>query len=149
MADRPDRMYRNDRPVDPHFASEEFLYRRCRQADVHGERLLPYAIRFYPDWSVNRSKYSEPEDVLYPSYLDWGVASFQVQDIPPHMVSGGGILFEFKAEHVPEDDNYAHSEVRTFKNGVHERKAELPNLIKKEFRQLLSERARVVTPPKA
>ena len=108
-------MYRRGRPVDPLFEPSENLYRRC-QADQIVGRILPQAFRS-PSFSVNRGKYSEPQDVLIPSYERWGVAGFQVKDVPSRIVSSGGTQFEFRIDHIPEEDNYSHSEVRTYKNG--------------------------------
>lgn len=78
---RPERMFRRDRPADENFDRAEKLYYRCQDQHVYGQRLLPQAIRF-PNFSVNRSKYSEPEDVLIPSYQDWGISTFSVGDLP-------------------------------------------------------------------
>lgn len=148
--DRPEQMYRCGRAIDPIFDEEEILYVRCLSDDVQGERLNPAAIKF-PDWSVNRSKYSEPEDVLIPNYQEYGVAAFKVKNIPKTLSSPapGNILSEFKIEHVPEEDNYAHSEVRTYKNGHHDRSIgkKLNSQVKKEFRQLLSDKTFVIRHP--
>lgn len=145
-------MFRRGRPVDPVFDAEETLYRRCLPGEVQGQRLLPAAIKF-PGWSVNREKYSDPDDVLIPNYQEYGVAGFRVKDIPESLRSPapGNVLFEFGVEHVPEEDNYAHSEIRTYKDGHYD-----PSLskkinaqVKKEFRQLLSDRTFVIRhPPK-
>ena len=51
---------------------------------------IPARIRFFPDASVNRGKYSEPEDVLIPGWLGWGIAAFTVVEIPAQLVSEGG-----------------------------------------------------------
>ncbi len=68
-------MYRRGRPVDSHFEPTEKLYRHCQGDHIVGDRVLPQAFRA-PDFSVNRGKYSQPEDVLMPSYERWGVVSF-------------------------------------------------------------------------
>ena len=50
----------------------------------NGQYVYPSAIRF-PDFSVNREEFSEPEDVLlhnYPDCLGWGIAAFRVKDLP-------------------------------------------------------------------
>ena len=94
-------MYRRGRPVDPLFEPSENLYRRCQADQIVGGRILPQAFRS-PDFSVNRGKYSEPEDVLIPSYERWGsIASFQVKDVPSRISSGGGTEFDFRVDHVP------------------------------------------------
>src|SRR5262249_52309269 len=136
--DLPERIYRNGRPADPDFASEEHLCRRCRIDQIDGDHLARDAIGF-PDWSVNRARYSEPGDALLPDWPDWGVASFTVGSVPPRISSPGGPIFEFRVEHVPEENNYAHSEVRSYKGGQHSRELDVPKTVKAEFRQRLSE----------
>lgn len=86
ILDRPLRMLQCNRGIDSNFASDELLYRRCCPHEImNGDRLKPNSIGF-PDWSVNRQKYSEPEDVRIPSgstcYLCCGVVGFSVSDIP-------------------------------------------------------------------
>ena len=95
---------------------------------------------------MNRGKYSEPEDVLIPSFERWGIASFQVRDIPRELVSGGGLKFEYRVAHIPKEDNYAHSEVRAHKNGKYDPGMKVSLTVKKQFRQLLSDRAVLVKP---
>jgi len=143
---RPERMYRNNRHIDPSFDENENLYNRFKQNYFKDGKFLPEGIRF-PDWSVNREKYSEPEDVLIPNYSDWGIIEFKVGAIPQSLESLGDVKFDFKVEHDPYDDNYSHSEVRTYKNGVHEKRIDLPKLVKKEFRQRLSEKIIVIKQP--
>src|SRR5262245_20663739 len=101
-------MQQRGRPVDPVFLLDESLFRRCQKSETDGRRLLPDAIGFR-DWSVNRGKYSEPRDVLLPHWTDWGVAAFEVRDIPPSLESSGGVIWNFKMHHKPEEANYAHS----------------------------------------
>lgn len=151
-------MFQNGRSVDPDFDLDEQLYRRCCPTQVVENRLLPEAINF-PDWSVNRAKYSQPEDVLFPNFHCCGIASFRVRDIPRELKSGGEKgqeenVFEFKVVHCPEEDNYSHSEVRTYKNGIHDKsdknfKNKINKTVKKEFRQLLSDRTTLIRQPNA
>jgi hypothetical protein len=139
-------MYRNGRSIDPCFDGDELLYNRCLLEHINGEQLLPTGIRF-PDWSVNRAKYSEPEDVLVPDFQDWGIAQFEVRNIPKSLISPGSVKFDFKVEHDPLNDNYSHSEVRTYKNGQHSKDLDVNKTVKKEFRQLLSERTVLISRP--
>ncbi|MBW4444358.1 MAG: hypothetical protein KME10_24695 [Plectolyngbya sp. WJT66-NPBG17] len=141
-------MYRAGRHVDPEFEDDELLYNRCQALHVAEQRLLPTGIKF-PDWSVNRSKYSEPDDVLIPTYLDWGIVEFQVDSVPKKLESLGNVVFEFKVEHDPVDDNYSHSEVRTYKEGIHHKNVEVNKTVKKQFRQMLSDRTRLIRSPKS
>ena len=142
------------------FTPEERLFRRCLVSDLDpadSERLFPNSISFYPDWSVNRGDFSEPEDVLYPDYLGWGIAAFQVKDIPSPMKTEGNIPYHWDAQHQPLDENYSHTEIWTYKGGTHlaNPKAEtdpkppdLPKTVKKYFRTVLSERARIICAPR-
>ncbi|MCL1468906.1 hypothetical protein [Argonema galeatum] len=141
--DRPERMYRAGRPVDPDFSPEENLYFRSKEIPTVDERVIPTGIRF-PDFSVNRSKYSEPEDVLIPSYGEYGILTFKVKDIPAPETTNKTTLYEWKAVHEPTDDNYSHSEVQTFKNGEYKKKLDIPTTLKKQFRMILSERMSVI-----
>jgi hypothetical protein len=143
---RPGRMYRQDRLVDPEFAPSEDLYYRCQAQHVAESRLLPTALRF-PDFSVNRAKYSLPEDVLIPDYQTWGIAAFQVKDIPPDQKSDASTTYTWGVIHDPNVDNYAHSEIRTYKNGYYAKNLDVSKTVKKAFRQILSDRARIIKQP--
>ncbi len=145
---RPERMYRRGRPVDPIFAPSEDLYYRCQLEHVLENRLLPTALRF-PDFSVNRAKYSQPEDVLVPSYVLWGIAAFKVEDLPSERQSDANTFYTWNVVHDPNEDNYAHSEVRTYKNGHYGKDLNVSKMIKKEFRQILSDRARILKYPQS
>lgn len=102
----------------------------------------------FPDLSVNRSKYcAKPEWVLLPNWVNDGVIAFRVMDIPSRLEqSGTTYVFEFRTVHDPEDDNYSHTEVRTYRNGMHDKKIEPPKTIRKKFRQMLAESAHLVHP---
>jgi hypothetical protein len=141
-------MLRQLRPVDSHFESSETLYYRCRAEHISGDRLLPQAIRF-PDFSVNRSKYSEPEDVLVPTYLNWGVSAFHVSDLPLAQQTDAQTVYSWQVIHDPLEDNYSHSEVRTDKNGQYSKTLDVPKTMKKFFRQVLSDKARILKQPSA
>lgn len=151
-SDRPQRMFQGSRGIDPNFASDELLYRRCCPHKIlNSVRLDPNAIDF-PDWSVNRQKYSEPEDVRIPSgsalCLCCAVAGFTVSDIPSKI--DPDIVFNFIVEHKPEPDNYAHSELVTYKNGVSGKEIKnfkVSTKVKKAFRAALSDKTRIIVSP--
>ena len=147
--DRALLLARRGRMVDPEFFPVEHLYRRCTVNEADNERLFPSEIKFCPDWSVNREKYSQPTDVLYPSYDEMRVAAFQVRDIPAETQSGGSVSYKWDVQHQPLEDNYSHSEVWTYKNNDHYTKSDLPTGVKKHFRTALSERAHIIYPPVA
>lgn len=77
-------------------------------------RLLASAIRSQLQQSVNRGRFSEPIDVLFSEdgrFDGLGVIRFQVGEIPPEIAQPDGPAFIFFPKHMPEDDNYAHSEI--------------------------------------
>lgn len=107
-------------------------------------------IRF-PNFSVNRGEYSQPEDVLKPKWLDCGIAKFLVRDVPERVVEDQSCTFG--VEHLPEkedkardiEENYAHSEVRAYKNGKF---GEEPNRAARlKFRAILRNRMVILQLP--
>lgn len=124
--------------MDPHFEPHEFLYYRISVKGPVGSRPAGVDIRL-PEDSVNRAKYSEPEDVLYPNYFHLGVAQFKVGSLPEPR-QAGDLVFRLTVEHDPEEDNYAHSEVRSYRQGLRvTHSGKIPVLVKAEFRQLIAE----------
>jgi hypothetical protein len=112
------RVHRGDRPVDPHFAHSEWLYRRVRQQELVDGRITPLLFQF-PETSgisVNRQIYSEPQDVLEPDCCDgqardgYLVLQIMVQEIPESVTSSTGV-YQFRMKHVPKTSCYPHSEV--------------------------------------
>lgn len=129
VAEVPERLKRRGRPVDQEFSGDERLFRRVtphHPTDADGF-VLPPGVPL-PDLSVNREKYSEPADVLigYPDAV--GVAAAAVSDIPAEIEG-----FEFRPVHDPEEENYSHTEVRTFQEGKH-LKRKPPSSVRKAFR---------------
>jgi hypothetical protein len=106
-------MLQGDRTVDNQFSPSEALYYRMSVVGPVGSRPEGIDIRL-PEDSVNRGKYSEPGDVLYPNYFHLGVAEFPVSAIPgPRPFTdqqGETRTYALTVEHDPKDDNYAHSE---------------------------------------
>jgi hypothetical protein len=143
-------MRRNGRPEDQDFSAEEKLYRRCSRRGIEEivgvKRLTPLSIPF-PDLSVNREKYGgQPGDVLIPDWPAWGIASWMVEDVPSPLSGTTGTEFSFRVVHVPEEENFYHSEIRTFRGGVRFLKKP-PDHVKQEFRMRLSARTRVIVEP--
>lgn len=138
-------MYRSGRGVDDIFDPFEHLYHRCSKQYLDGNRVLPAGIR-YANMSVNRQKYSEPEDVIF-GYPGFGIIRFIVKMIPAYLKSDGGMTWEFRPAHVPEEDNYAHSEIHAYKDGNRVTKPQPPELIKKKYRQIMSDHAVVLREP--
>ena len=102
------------------FDNEELLYRRYLSVHFVEGQLLPQTFRF-PKQSFNRSKFSNPEDVLhigccdgnplFPSVESWGVLQCRVSAIPTPIDSSNGEGFHFFPKHVPKPTCYAHSEL--------------------------------------
>lgn len=143
----PDDMYRKGRPVDPVFLDDECLYIRVSYLDHHNKPNLT-CIRF-TEQSANRSKYSKPEWVLLPDMKDWGIISIKVKDVRINIKSASGIDFNCDATHQPNEDNYSHSEIRTYKSGKY-----IPNSgkriktkIKQKIRMRLIENCEVLKFP--
>jgi len=151
---RPPRMLQRGREVDAELPAHEKLYMRCRREWVEDKTIKPAYIHF-PDQSVNRDKYSKPADVLLPDSVDsdshewiyWGVAGFFVGDIPENMRTGGDVEYRFTAEHDPYEDNYAHTELRVYKNQVRERyKKKINTSVKKKYRTELAKHTWLIVP---
>ena len=138
-------MYRRGRPVEDRFAPEESLFRRYRKEHWVEGRFSGVGLGFSTGISVNRARFSEPEDVLFSQtgeFNGWGILECQVADVPPEI----GLLdaaFSFFMRHVPHDDNYSHSEIwsdRRIPTGAY---VEPTRAVRKQFRTILSQRMRV------
>ena len=72
----------------------------------------------------------------------------QISDLPPDIASPGGVSFSFTAEHDPLEDNYSHSELRVYKNGIREQaKKKINSQVKKKYRTDMAFRTRLVVRP--
>jgi hypothetical protein len=156
-------MLRNGRPGDPVFASDELLYFRCRldgtetftAADGTPNRRVRPANIHFPDQSVNRQKYSRAWYVLLPNaeagskdWICWGIVRVSVSALPPAQQTAGDVHYAFTVEHDPLDDNFGHAELCVYKNGQREKnKKKINAVVKKTYRQLLSEKTRIILEP--
>jgi len=95
-----------------------------------------------PSFSVNREKYSRAADVLK-GHPGFRVAAFRVGDIPPSVSSDSGESYQFGVEHEPTSDNYAHSEVHSYREGIKLRHKP-PRQVRKKFRDLLRRRIEIL-----
>jgi hypothetical protein len=127
---------------DPEFEASERLFRRIHPDHFVGG-VVTDAFLPFPSFSVNREKYSHPEDVLR-EHPHFGIAAFAVGDIPKTLQADSGQVYEFGVEHLPLPDNYAHSEVHSFLAGA---KALPPRIVRKRFRDLLRQRTVVLKEP--
>jgi hypothetical protein len=156
---RPIRMIRRDRQIDNNFSPADHLYHRCVKEDVIDDRLIPSRIR-YDDISVNWSRYSKPWDTIF-DFPNEGIARFVVKHLPKELPKAlppapknarkqatPAALHSFFPSHDPCDDNYAHCEIGTYKNGVRQKRVNLSNTVKKEFRTIMSDNSLVILTPK-
>jgi hypothetical protein len=127
---------------DQEFESSERLFRRIHPDHLAGGMVLDAFLPF-PAFSVNREKYGLPEEVIrhHPSF---GIASFTVGDIPEALEDPGGQVYRFGVEHRPEPENYAHSEVHSYRDGMTQ---EPSKTVRKRFRELLRRRILVLREP--
>lgn len=142
--DIPDEMRRKGRSSDPVFSLQENLYIRFRK--MLGKTVNPSNIK-YDGQSVNRSKYSKPQWVLYPIYLHWGYGSFKVKDIPDDIKTPDNKIIEFRTLHEPVEENYSHSAIYPFKSGVRYKQLKNKPDTKMEFRIKLSQRIGILKYP--
>jgi hypothetical protein len=149
----PQRLLCNGRAPEPDFSPTEKLFFRIpplQQDEESFDFLEPAKIPPVP-FSVNRERFSEPADVVFLHSPDWGIGFFRVQDIPPVIESESGIKFEFRVEHLPLDDetgnNYAHAEVKVYRDGVEVTNKQLGSHVKAVFRELLSKRGKLFKRP--
>jgi hypothetical protein len=84
----------------------------------------------------------------------WGLSGLIVWDLPNELPkekggdSGKTGPHQFIPEHVPEDLNYSHCELALVKDGKKVTgKVNPPEIVKKEFRTFMSDRALIMTPP--
>jgi len=141
-------MLRNGRPEDPIFRPEELLYRRYLSDHWVGDHFSPAGFRFEKDsgQSVNRQKFSEPEDVLFSedgSLDGYGVLEFATRDIPPRLQEMGTPVFVFFLKHVPQEENYAHSEIWCETEQETGRYGNPSQTVRKKFRTMLSQHVTV------
>lgn len=139
---------RNGRAPDLNILPVHCLYFRINREDVLGDRINPDRIRS-KDTSVNWSKYSKPWDVIF-DHEGAGFARFLVRDIPeilPEKLEGNAKPHHFRPVHDPLTENYSHCEIRCFKDGVRHTGNKLPETVKKEYRQILSDRGVILSMP--
>lgn len=120
----------------------------------HG-RLDASLIRF-PDQSVNRQKYSKPQDVLLPEagnekskeWIYWGVFNFPVHTVLPSIEASGEVICTFRVEHDPVEHNYAHSEIRAYRQGqrIVDKKL-ISKEHRKQYRLAIMDKVVIVTEP--
>lgn len=142
-----DRLAINGRFADPTFEPTELLYIRFEKHE--NDRVLHSQLG-YPGtdgMSLNRGRYSEPEDVLWPNWATLGVAEVAVARLPSTELSGSDEEFGLEPRHTPwtePPENYAHTSYVTYRARDSAKlplpKKKVPNRVKTQVRAALSER---------
>lgn len=121
--------------INQHFEPSERLFRRVPLVDVENGFLSNASIPL-PVFSTDRESYLvEGIAGIFRKYPEMGLAWFCVGDIPATLTSEDGRRYDFCVEHRPENDNPAHSEVHSYRDGTES--SGLPNGVKKKFRDAL------------
>lgn len=120
MPEVPDEMKTKGRPTVAFDDPEEYLYRRVAPELWEESGIELDAIEL-PDMSVNRSRFGPAAwtRLADERCKDWAVVGFMVQEIPQELLHLGVDNYTFAPQHVPHKNNYPHSEVRCYRNGVH------------------------------
>lgn len=123
---------------------DEFLYRRCDPRDFAPTGRLEIGRIAFHGWSLNRSKYSTPRQVLIP---DEGgcVGAIRVADVPTRIVPDPpAVPYDFLVEHTPriEDRNYSHSEFVALRDGNRVPRPDPSKDVKKRFRSQVADAIR-------
>ena len=129
MTGIPKRLLQAGRKAAPSFDSKELLFMRlCAKHYDDGKLNAVGAIRF-PEFSVNRGKFSEPEDVLLPDWGNWGIVGFSVGDVRSvaSVPQCSTTEYTWDVVHVPQEMNFSHSEVRCCKNGKYTAGSKIKN----------------------
>jgi hypothetical protein len=115
------RVHQNGRAVDQNFGPAETLFRRYPRRWLVNGKPVPLTMQFEEQSgiSVNRSNYSEAQDVLEPDCCDGRVRiecvvlEFPTNDVPTELRTEDGTnrTFRFPLKHVPRETCYAHSEI--------------------------------------
>ena len=157
----PPRLRRGNRQPVQDFSPDEVLYLRVPPLQLDEEELdfFPPTKIPSPAFSVNRGRFSEPQDVIInrPGY---GIAAFIVRDVPPSIATGPNAVYEFRVVHEPCevycnaitrnepcDCNYAHSEIQVFKDGKKIENNRVPKSVKPAFKDILSKKILIIQQP--
>jgi hypothetical protein len=116
------------RPPDPTIPEDEVLYRSiAKEHVVEGIGVLAAGVEM-PACSFNRSRYSEPEDVIVASRpRENGIVEIKPVDLPPPVPRADAAPYEFLATDDPIDANDAHCEIRLRRTGTEYSKNHKPN----------------------
>lgn len=135
---------------DPNFDPDERLYRRVKPDQIHEGIVLAAAVddiqEQHPSCSFNRGKYSDPRDVLLDTHPQYNRIAFLIAgNLPepqPHPIDPK-IIYDFRLEHLPEENNYSHSEVQVTKQGTPATRLKSPEL-RRHLREALAEKMSIL-----
>lgn len=137
-------MMRNGRPGDQQFSPGELMYRRYVQEDFDGDCLKPARFSIPP--SLNREKYSHPEDVIFSEMgeLDQhGVLECSVEGLSVTVFDDHHMEYIFVPVHLPEENNYSHSEMWADCTQTGQRTDRPSRIARKTYRTMVSQRFKV------
>jgi len=103
--------------VDQTFLDGERLFHRVLRRNMTPDGKATLSAFGLPDMSVNRGRFSSAAGTrqgFRPE--DWGVVSITVAQMPPReSILHVAHSYTFRARHVPEPDNFSHSEIRVWR----------------------------------
>ena len=144
---------------DPDFAADERLYRRVKPDQISEENhVLALALdditERHPSCSFNRSKYSDPEDVLDSNHPAYNRIAFLVAGNlpePQSHPSNPTMMYAFRLTHLPDRDNHSHTEAQVTKQveiaSLPEDATKLGSpALRRQLREALAEKMFVLAP---
>ena len=139
------------RTADLAIPSDEQLYRSVAKDDVDENLAVLFTAVEVPACSFNRSRYSEPEQVLAPRPQDTGIVAITPAELPPPIPRGEEVPYEFIAADDPcpreDPDNEAHCEVRVRRQGFPYTKNLKLKALAVKAREELARRLRILRGP--
>lgn len=142
-----ERAHRNGRDPDQHFDLAERLFRRYPKDSLVDGRPVPLVMQFDSGVSLNREKFSEPQDVLEPDCCDGRqrhghvVLVLRLSNVPNAISTQdhSGRVFQFRLKHTPRETCYPHSEVWCNQSGdIHQDYEKPPKQVRDKLRAALA-----------
>jgi hypothetical protein len=131
----PSRLHTNGRGPVPFTSNDELLFKRVPPRDaeevISSISEIPLSVFNagpIPGMSLNRSRFCDPEDVLYDINSptehrrhDWGIIQLKYGQLRELTVEHPDVsvnsVYSFNANHEPDPCNYPHSELVVLENG--------------------------------
>jgi hypothetical protein len=138
---------------DATIPDDEALYRSVAKDHVDDRLVVLASAVEVPACSFNRSRYSEPADVLVPSRpRDNGILVITPRELPPPVPRAEAAPYEFFAADDPcpreDSENEAHCEVRVRRQGgTFTKNLKLKKDIELKAREALARRLRILRDP--